>query len=242
METYKNRQLLLAESIFMTWTLNTLRHALACQLFFYETTLFIMKTINLIFIFLIGMTLSQSAFSVTLTNGQVELDLNAENLITSTNGELAGTTIIEIPVPVGEITLLNPNISVEGNIYLDYSVFSEYAGFVPSGLVSLDAEGVYILPNFMTHEISDIADLLIYDSVPDSYNGISDTLFFGNPAIIDGQFSATENIYIADFSHYSELAVTSVPLPAAFWFFISGLSVLMSGRFKGWFLFQKKAA
>jgi len=239
MDTYKNRQLLLAESIFVTWTPNTLRHALACQLFFYETTLFIMKTINLIFIFLIGMTLSQPAFSGTLTNGQVELDLNAENLIISTDRELAGTTIIET---VGEITLLNPNISVEGNIYLDYSVFSEYAGFVTSGFVSLHAESVYIFPDSMKHYISDITDLLIYDSVPDSYNGISDTLFFGNPAIIDGQFSATENIYIADFSHYSELAVTSVPLPAAFWFFISGLSILMRGRFKSWFLFQKKAA
>jgi len=135
----------------------------------------------------------------------------------------------DVPLAIGEIFLLSPLISVDGNLYLDYSVFSDHDGFMPSGVVTFDAKQVFIFPGLVEAPITDLNSLTVVNTMPDFFKGEGDALFFSDPAIINGQFFATENIYIGN---YSEFALTAVPVPAAFWFFVSGLSVLFSRKFK----------
>jgi len=177
-----------------------------------------MRTIKLysVFILLTGMLMSHPVYSGTLTIGEP----------VSAGVQLEGEGGIAL-LPIGEITLLSPSISVEGNLYLDYSVFSDYDYFLPAGMVSFDAQQVLIFPGSVEAPIINLNNLTVYSTLPDSYIGTEDTLFFSDLAIIDGQFSATENIYIGNYSDY---ALTAVPVPAAFWFFVSGLSLLLSRK------------
>ena len=121
------------------------------------------------------------------------------------------------------------DISVDGNLYLDFSVFSEYDFFAPSGIVSFDSQRTFFYPASRTPEITDIAGLNIYSSVFLPFDPVGDTLFFGSTPVMDATFLATENIYIGDYSVLAEYAITTVPVPAAFWFFVSGLTVLLGG-------------
>lgn len=141
-------------------------------------------------------------------------------------------------IPAGDIQLLpgdnlelliSPvvNISVAGNLYLDFSVFSEFNAFAPAGLVSFNADRVNIFPANRTPVIENQEHLNIFHlvPVPVTMGHLGDTLFFSNSPIMDGNFTATENIYIGDYSQI--LDVQAVPVPAAIWLFFSGLSILM---------------
>ncbi len=58
------------------------------------------------------------------------------------------------------------NISVVGSLYLDFSVFSVFDSFVPEGLVSLNADRVFIYPASRTPEIEDLSSISVFDSLP----------------------------------------------------------------------------
>jgi len=115
------------------------------------------------------------------------------------------------------------NLAVVGSLYLDFSVFSAFNSFAPAGVISLNADRVFIYSESRTPLIEDLSSIAIFDSVPTQFGFVGNALFYSDFPILDGNFTATENIYIG---HYSEMALNAVPVPAAIWLFVSGLSFL----------------
>jgi len=180
---------------------------------------------------LIALISSESVYagSISLSGFQMEPKLEVSDFDRTITPEgdlqvlMPGDNLVQLISPV-------VNISVSGNLYLDFSVFSEYNAFAPAGLVSFNADRINIFPANRTPEIDNQDNWNFFHSVPVTMAHFGDALMFSDMPILDGNFTATENIYIGDYSQM--LAVQAVPVPAAVWFFVSGLTVLFSRKFK----------
>ncbi len=180
--------------------------------------------LNSVLLVLIALVSSQSANSGTLTGGSFQIAPRVEILDSAGTISQLGLT----PIPAGgnliQLAVQPVKLAVAGSLYLDFSVLSIFDSFAPEGLVSLNADRIFIYPASRTPEIEDLSSINVFDSLPTQFGLVGDALFFSDAPILDGNFTATENIYIGDYSQV--LAVQPVPVPAALWLFISSLSLL----------------
>lgn len=102
-------------------------------------------------------------------------------------------------------------IHINGSIYVDIAVLASISSYL-----SLQANNVVITPSQLALPTSGYTQITL-DSDPFTLNATGDYLFYSGNTPIEGiQFVATDNIYIGNF-------VSSVPLPSALTFMVSGL-------------------
>jgi len=184
----------------------------------------ILTKLNSVLLLLAIVVSSQSANSGTLTAGHFQIEPRVTILDSVENvSQLGGLTPISEGNNLIQLLVQPVNLAVAGNLYLDFSVFSASNSFAPAGVISLNADKVFIYSASRTPVIEDLSSIAIFDSVPTEFGFIGDALFYTDFPVLDGNFTATENIYIGN---YSEMALNAVPVPAAIWFFVSGLSFL----------------
>lgn len=127
-----------------------------------------------------------------------------------------GGEVLLLPSTPLELSLSTVNIT--GNLFLDYSVFGDSVGIsIPEG-VTLTAETITIygfsqLPPMLGTEKIVFMQNLVW---PVFMSG--DVLMFSEVPIQSAAFSATQNIYIGNYS-----ALRPVPLPASGLLLLSGL-------------------
>ncbi len=192
-----------------------------------------LTNLNSVLLLLIVLISSKSVYAGSLTISRSGYQIEPILAVSGFVGNNIPAGDIQLLPGDNLVQLISPvvNISVAGNLYLDFSVFSEFNAFAPAGLVSFNADRINIFPANRTPEIENQGDLNVFHSVPVTMGHLGDTLFFSNSPIMDGNFTATENIYIGDYSQM--LDVQAVPVPAAVWLFVSALSVLgLRTRFK----------
>lgn len=128
------------------------------------------------------------------------------------------------PIPTDDSPIiLNDvyDIFVDGNLFLDYSVFSENQ-VEPVGIdVSFTAETITIFPLGEEPTIPDLSTTTIFRNPRLSISEVGDILLFSDSPISRGVIEATSNISIGD---YSELQ--SVPLPAPMALLLSAIAIL----------------
>lgn len=160
---------------------------------------------------------SQNAFALTICISDCNHDQNSDGYIL---GSLAG----DQPIPIGGgIDLLN-DVFVDGDIYIDYSLFSDNEDLFITGDVSLTAETITIYQFNDTPVFPDSYNVYTVNSEPFIFNEFGSWVLFSTNPLSSGVYEASGNIYIGN---YSSLA--PVPLPASFLLLLSGLALV---RFK----------
>jgi hypothetical protein len=125
-----------------------------------------------------------------------------------------------------QIPLTPFTLSVDGNLYLDYSVFSTSDELIIGGNVEFYGQEITIFDFYDTPVFPENHSILLTNGVLtltlSGYPLENDQVVFGITPITDGVFEATGNIYIGDYSSLN----TQVPIPATIWLFASGLLLL----------------
>jgi len=181
-----------------------------------------MEHVKLAF-FVILLVVTNSSMAVTLCISPCNIDYNSDIKVIGSIGS-DETQNLE---PISTLTI-NTNIFVDGNLYIDYSVFSTNADLNISGDVELIGQEVtiysfYDKPLFPDNYSTMVSNGWFLSSI--LVNPLEgDWVLFSSTPISNGVFEATDNLYIGD---YSSL-YSPIPVPASFWLFSSGL--LLIGR------------
>lgn len=130
------------------------------------------------------------------------------------------------PATGGNLQVLS-SVIIDGDLFLDYSIFSSNEDLRMDGHFSVIAQNLMIYA-FNDTPYFPVAYETFVSGGSTLLERVGDWVLFSTKPLVGGIFEATGNIYIGN---YSELA--PVPLPASAWFFISGLLVLYRLSIKG---------
>lgn len=127
------------------------------------------------------------------------------------------------PVIVGDPAPepINGNlVSVDGNLYLDFSLWGNVGGIDASqgSSYSFDSPEIVILSE--AQEPPDVLnfEVVFIEGSTAPLELVGNFVLFSDSFIASTSFTASKSLYVGDFSKYS-----AVPTPAAIWFFGSGL-------------------
>jgi len=169
-------------------------------------------------ILLLSLLSVTSVDAITLNNGGMD---EMPNLNTVTNLAAAETDLSanSDSLVVGS----EYNIFVDGNLYLDYSVFNhDQSSIFIDSVIMLNSSGVSIFSYNQEPIMPDLSVTSIFQNPDLTMNEIGSVLLFSDTPIINGAFQATSNIYIGNYS-----AIQPVPLPASLVLFLTGLIMLV---------------
>jgi len=115
------------------------------------------------------------------------------------------------------------SIFVDGDLYLDYSVFNHNQSsiFIDS-VIKLNSSGVSIFSYDQEPKMPDLLATTIFQNLDLTMNEFGNVLLYSDTPIRNGAFEATKHIYIGNYS-----AIQAVPLPASFILFLTGLGMLI---------------
>jgi hypothetical protein len=111
------------------------------------------------------------------------------------------------------------NIFVEGNLYLDYSVFSTDQDLYVSGNITLIGETVTIFSFEQEPTIPDLSTVAMFRNPFLLTSETGEVLLFSESPVVNGIFKATGSIVIGNYS-----SLTPVPLPASLVLLLSGIA------------------
>ena len=131
--------------------------------------------------------------------------------------------ILNVGDPLPETDYLN-QVYVSGNLYLDFSLWGNVGGIDASqgNSYSFQASKIALLsetqdpPNVSSFEAIFIEEPFVQLGL------LGNIILFSDNLIGSTSFTATETLYVSDFSKYAP-----VPVPAALWLFGSGLLSLI---------------
>lgn len=126
--------------------------------------------------------------------------------------------------PDGNIELINggpiqllSDIYVDGDMFLDYSIFSTTQDLTISQDFNIEGQNVNIFGFNNTNVFPEqYSTYVVNGGLIGDYVGT--WVFFGSSPLGGGQLSASGNIYIGNYS-----SLSPVPLPASIWLLVSGL-------------------
>ncbi len=176
------------------------------------------------------------ASAITLTSGNSPITPHYEpsKTLTSSNSRIAKISENDIQPIIYNYS----RVFVEGNLFLDYSVFNlnENLSIVGNVNVATDIkyfsfssdyniigeQGVNILSYDQEPTMPDLSVTAIFQNPSSSMNEVGSTLIYSDIPITNGIFEATNNIYVGNYS-----SIKPVPLPPTLWLFLSGLAVII---------------
>ena len=131
------------------------------------------------------------------------------------------------PTEPSESPQYDYSVFIDGDLFLDYSVFSSGEDLNITGDILISGETVTIyspddiplLPPFST---------TVLQVFGDDVNGIGSYLLFSESPVLSGLFEATGSVYIGDYSVIEPAA--AVPLPASIYFLLPGLVAVIGKR------------
>ena len=163
---------------------------------------------------------SVDAATVSIGTGTPILSAPRNNIVlTGTGGNTdisQGTTNIQLASEY--------NIYADGDMFLDYSVFSTNQDLFVGSNISITGLTVTIFSFNDTPTMPDLSNTAIFSSISNTMNEVGNILLFSESPALSGAFEATGNLYIGNYS-----SLQPVPLPASAVLFISGLVMLGSG-------------
>jgi len=171
-------------------------------------------------------------FAVRMGMVLPSISLNTGVLITSTP-ILYTETLISSPllggdtgISISQGTTGDYNIYTDGDMFLDYSVFSENQDlFVGSNKISITARQSLIIFAFNNAPtLPDLSNTAVFTSLSNNMNELGNILLFSETPTLNGEFEATGNVYIGNYS-----SLQPVPLPASAILLLSGLAMFVGG-------------
>lgn len=170
------------------------------------------KTAVILFSFFV----SNFSMAGTLTSGNSGIISNP-TIETGISAIAGGTDVIGGNTV---ITLSDYSVFVEGNLFLDYSFFTESQVLNLNG--SITAGGALNIFSYdQTPIMPDLSITTVFLNPDLIMNEIGDVLIYSDIPIANSIIEATNNIYIGNYA-----TVRPVPLPASFFLFFSGLVAL----------------
>ena len=118
-------------------------------------------------------------------------------------------------------------VHVDGNMYLDYSLFGFGNSLFISQNVSFTAANISIYSYDLMPALPEMTGLKILMNPVGPVSETGNVLMFSDFLITSADFVATGDIYIGNYA-----ALRPVPLPSAIWLFLSGLIGLAAIRRK----------
>ena len=169
---------------------------------------------------IIILTLSSinSASAITLIGDNTLLTTNP------TTGLVVSGVITDISPGNTQTSTINDqyNIFVDGDLFLDYSVFSNNQDLFINSNISITGQTVNIFSFYQEPTMPNLSLSTIFQNPDLSINETGSLLIYSDTPISNGIFEATNNVYVGNFS-----SINPVPLPASFLLFISGLVALI---------------
>lgn len=124
-----------------------------------------------------------------------------------------------------EIKLIGDyNIYADGDMFLDYSVFSDNQDLFIGSNISIAAQAVTIFSFNDSPILPNLSNTSIFTNPIYSMNELGNILLFSEEPVLSGVFEATGNLYIGNYS-----SLQPVPLPASAVLLLSGLAMLGGG-------------
>lgn len=124
-----------------------------------------------------------------------------------------------------EIKLIGDfNIYTDGDMFLDYSVFSDNQDLFIGSNISIAAQAVTIFSFNDSPILPNLSNTSIFTNPIYSMNELGNILLFSEEPVLSGVFEATGNLYIGNYS-----SLQPVPLPASAVLLLSGLAMLGGG-------------
>ncbi len=162
-----------------------------------------------------------SVAAITLTSGNIDITSSPRPLQTLTTGSGGN---VDISVSSTQLVLTNEyRVFIEGNLFLDYSVFSSNQDlFIDSNISIIGGQSVNIFSYDQVPVMPDLSVTEIFKNPDISMDEIGSILIYSDEPITKGIFEATKNVYIGNY-----LAIKPVPLPASLLLFLSGLVTLI---------------
>lgn len=121
-------------------------------------------------------------------------------------------------------------VYVDGDLFLDYSVFSQTQDLTIVGDVTIIGETIHIFSYEQAPTMPDLSMTATLLNPSPSINVNGDLLLYSDNPITNGVFESTNTVFIGNY-----YAIKPVPLPAAAWLFCFGLIGLVG-------IVRKKAA
>lgn len=115
------------------------------------------------------------------------------------------------------------NVFVNGNLFIDYSVFGESEDLFIGANVSITGDTITIFSFSDDPTPPDFSMLTILLNLENSIDETGEVLLFSHAPILDGAFEATGDVFIGNYANFKP-----VPLPASVVFLLSGLFFLVS--------------
>lgn len=147
--------------------------------------------------------------------GSLLLSLNTAVASTISNGGTAGSGSTTPTVTDNDF-----NILVDGNLFIDISVFSDNQIINLNSNTSIIADNLSIFSYDSLPTQPDLS-VIVFNALNLSLNTSGDVLLFSDLPISSGIFEAT-NIYIGNYS-----SLKPVPLPPSLILFLSGIVALL---------------
>jgi len=181
-----------------------------------------MKVIRIIPVLFVSLCSLSSANAITLIGtGSPILTVPDSGIVLDESG--AGDT--DISQWTTEIQLSGDyNIYTDGDMFLDYSVFSDNQDLFIGSNISITGQTVTIFAFNDSPTLPVLSNTSIFTNPAYSMNEVGNVLLFSEAPILSGAFEATGNLYIGNYS-----SLQPVPLPASVVLLLSGLAMLGGG-------------
>lgn len=165
------------------------------------------------------LTFSNAVLSATLI-GADQVILNTDSV---TLEIASGVSVLIEP---GEPLSLLHNVYVSGDLFLDYSLFSNNHDLsLSSATYFVAANAISIFAYSDTPTMPEDFSSFVYSSTTLDIDADGSWAIFGQSPISGGYFEAGGNLYIGNYS-----SIAPIPIPPAFALFLSGLLVPLALR------------
>lgn len=162
---------------------------------------------------------SALAATLTLSAGNPSITPTGDPLIAPSSELISTGGDTNLSAGNTQITLRNEySIFVDGDLYLDYSVFSENEDLNIRSNISLSGETVNIFSFAEEPTMPDLSMTTIFRNPSLSMSQVGNVLLFSGTPVLSGMFEATNSIYIGNYS-----SLKPVPLPTSLVLLLSGI-------------------
>jgi len=181
-------------------------------------TMKLLRIIPVLFVSLCSLS-SANAATVAIGTGSPILLVPDSSIVVSTGGDkdISGSTT--------DIQLSGDyNIYTDGDMFLDYSVFSDNQDLFIGSNISITGQTVTIFSFNDSPTLPVLSNTSIFTNPIYSMSEVGNILLFPEAPILSGAFEASGNLYIGNYSSFQP-----VPLPASTILLLSGLAMLGGG-------------
>lgn len=176
-----------------------------------------MKLLRIFPVLFVSLCFLSSANAFTVGDAYPIVQDSSSVVLTGDDRDISGSTT--------DIQLSGDyNIYTNGDMFLDYSVFSENQDLFIGSNISITGQTVTIFGFNDTPTLPNLFNTTIFTNPAYSMSEVGNILLFSEAPVLSGLFEATGNLYIGNYS-----SLQPVPLPASAVLLLSGLAMLGGG-------------